>query len=63
VGSLSGYFRVDVLNVFNWHNYDPGAISVPTDSTQPNYLRATYNKQGNIVGTPLTVKLTAGLKF
>jgi hypothetical protein len=49
---------VDVLNVFNFHNYDPGAISVATDT-----LRATYNKQGNIVGSPLTVRLTGGLRF
>jgi outer membrane receptor protein involved in Fe transport len=56
--SVSGYVRVDVLNVFNFHNYDPGAISVATDT-----LRATYNKQGNIVGSPLTVRLTGGLRF
>jgi len=58
VHSLSGYVRVDVLNVFNWHNYDPLAISVNGDT-----LRATYNKEGNIIGTPFTVKLSGGLRF
>jgi outer membrane receptor protein involved in Fe transport len=58
VGSLAGYFRVDVLNVFNWHNFNPGDIAVNGDTH-----RATYNKQGNIVGTPRMIKLTAGLRF
>jgi len=58
VGSLAGYVRVDVINVFNWHNFNPGDIAVNGDT-----LRATYNKQGNIVGSPRTVRLTAGLRF
>ena len=58
VGNLAGYVRVDVLNLFNWHNFNPGDIAVDSDT-----LRATYNKQGNIVGTPRLVKLTAGVRF
>lgn len=61
VHSLEGYVRVDVLNLFNWHNYND--IAVGSDSAQADYLRATYNKQGNIVGVPFTVKLSAGLRF
>lgn len=58
VGNLAGYVRVDVLNLFNWHNFNPGDIAVDSDT-----FRATYNKQGNIVGTPRLVKLTAGVRF
>ncbi|MDP1027745.1 TonB-dependent receptor [Sphingomonas sp. KR1UV-12] len=68
---LSGYVRVDVLNLFNFHNYDPAAVSYPastaTDAQQATNetLRATpvYNRQGPIIGVPFTVKLSAGLKF
>jgi len=58
VDSLAGYVRVDVLNAFNWHNFNPGDIAV--DGTT---FRATYNKQGNITGTPRLIKLTAGVRF
>jgi hypothetical protein len=58
VGSLAGYFRVDVINVFNWHNFNPGDIAVNGTT-----YRATYNRQGNIVGTPRMIKLSAGLRF
>jgi hypothetical protein len=54
----SGYVRVDVLNVFNWANYDPGAVFYPSYDVAPQ-----YNKTGPIVGTPFMVKLSAGLRF
>ena len=56
--SASGYVRADVLNLFNFHNYDPGAIAYTAINATP-----TYNKQGPIVGVPFTVKVSAGLKF
>ena len=56
--SASGYVRADLLNLFNFHNYDPGAISYTAINATP-----TYNKQGPIVGVPFTVKVSAGLKF
>jgi hypothetical protein len=56
----SGYLRVDVLNVFNWKNYDP--VAVFFDGAHPD-APPKYNTAGSIVGTPLTVKLSAGVRF
>jgi outer membrane receptor protein involved in Fe transport len=54
----SMYARIDVLNVFNWKNYDPGAIFYPTYEVP----KAVYNK-ATFVGVPFTVKLSAGFRF
>lgn len=56
---LDAYGRIDVLNVFNWHNYDPNAIYYPTYEVP----KAVYNTTGPIIGTPFMVKLSAGVKF
>lgn len=56
---IGAYARVDVLNVFNWTNWNPGDIYYP-DYGVP---RAAYNKSGNITGNPRTVRLTAGVRF
>lgn len=56
--ALSAYFRVDVLNVFNWANYDSGAIEYPNAQTTPY-----YREGGPIAGVPRTVKFSAGVKF
>jgi hypothetical protein len=57
--SASAYVRVDLLNVFNWANYDPGsAVDFPGYNAIP-----TYRKGGAIVGVPRTIKLSAGFKF
>jgi len=55
---LNAYGRIDILNVFNWKNYDPGAIQFPNATATPFYL-----KGGPIVGVPFTVKLSAGIRF
>ena len=55
----SAYLRLDVLNVFNWRNYDPNAIAFPGGPS----VAPTYNKNGPIIGTPLTLKLSLGAKF
>jgi hypothetical protein len=55
---VEAYARVDILNVFNFKNYDPGAIFYP----QYRVPRTEYNK-ATFTGTPLTIKLSAGLKF
>lgn len=63
--SIGGFVRADVLNVFNFKNYDPGAVfydtSVPGGGTNyaatPQYNRATY------IGLPFTVKFSGGLRF
>ena len=61
------YVRVDILNVFNWHNYDPGATQfpIPAGATAAQLLsiKPIYNTTGPIIGTPLQLKLSAGLKF
>ena len=58
VHGLDGYVRVDALNLFNFKNTASDSIAV--DSTT---FRASYNRQGNIVGTPRMIKLSAGLRF
>lgn len=61
VHGVTAYGRVDVLNVFNWHNYDPAAIQFTSTGGVP--VSASYNRSGNIVGLPLTLKFSAGLRF
>jgi outer membrane receptor protein involved in Fe transport len=58
---ITAYARVDVINVFNWHNFDPGFEIV--DFTNGVPVRARYNTTGNIVGLPRTLRLTAGIRF
>ncbi len=53
-----GYIRVDILNLFNWANYDPSAINFPAADATP-----MYTKGGAIIGTPFTIKLSTGVKF
>ncbi len=55
---VDGYVRVDVLNVFNWVNYDPNLVSFPKFGAAP-----IYAKDGPITGSPFTVKLSTGAKF
>jgi len=56
--SASAYVRVDILNVFNWANYDPGSIGYANANAIP-----TYTVGGPITGVPRTVKFSAGFKF
>jgi hypothetical protein len=58
--TFDAYARVDVINVFNWHNYSDTQFT--TDSSG-NPIRVRYNPNGNIVGSPFTVRLSAGLRF
>lgn len=59
-GGMSIYTRFDVLNVFNSANYDQSAnanwSNFPTGGV-------FLNKSGPTVGVPLTIKLSAGLKW
>ena len=59
IHTVDAYGRIDILNLFNWKNYDPGAIFYPQYGVPEN----KYNTSGPIVGTPFTVKLSAGLRF
>lgn len=55
---LDAYARVDILNVFNWANYDPSSYQFPNAAATPYYL-----KGGAIIGVPRTIKFTAGVRF
>jgi hypothetical protein len=56
------YARLDVLNVFDNTNYSDYNVNFGnTGVPPPNPV--TFNQQGNILGTPRTLKLTAGVRF
>ncbi len=64
--SVTGYVRADFLNIFNFKNYDPGAVFYPAidgGSVAALNQRPQYNRQGAIIGVPFTVKLSTGLRF
>ena len=63
VAGITAYGRVDLLNVFNWHNYDPAANIVSSSPTTGVPNSVIYNTAGPIVGPPFTIKFSAGLKF
>jgi outer membrane receptor protein involved in Fe transport len=59
---VSAYIRFDVLNVFNTAYYDPSAaIFSPVGGKL--YAPPQYNTAGPILGVPLTLKLTTGVKW
>ena len=55
---FKGTVRVDGLNIFDFHNYDPNAAIWPSQTATP-----VYNTQGPIVGFPRTFRLTANLTW
>jgi outer membrane receptor for ferrienterochelin and colicin len=55
--------RVDILNIFNYTNYDPNAATWNPASTYPIIPQPHYTANGPIVGFPRTVKLTANLSW
>ena len=57
---FKGTVRFDVLNVFNWSNFDPNAAIWTPAYGQP-IPQPYYNLQGPIVGFPRTLRLTAQL--
>jgi hypothetical protein len=58
---VSAYGRVDVINVFNWHNYSDVRIDTVGNFRVPT--AAHYNRNGPIVGAPFTIRLSAGVRF
>ena len=42
----SAYVRVDLLNVFNWHNYDSSAVQFPKYNATPYYLKGGPTSSG-----------------
>ena len=53
--------RFDVLNIFNYTNYDPG--SATWGPTYPNIVQPHYLANGPIVGFPRTLKLTGQITW
>ena len=60
--NLSAYVRLDVLNVFNWKNYNDYLTDFGSNGVL-NRNSVVYNPVGNIIDVPRTLKLTAGIKF
>jgi outer membrane receptor protein involved in Fe transport len=56
---FSAYARVDVINVFNWRNYD----ATITDTANGVPVAVRYNTIGSTVGSPFTGRLSAGARF
>jgi hypothetical protein len=59
---LNAYIRFDLLNAFNWNNYNDYVLNFGSNGVLNN-RPVTYNPIGNIIGVQRTVKLTLGLKF
>jgi hypothetical protein len=65
---VKGTVRFDVLNVFNYTNYDPNSATwAPSFSAGPPpqaiIPQPHYQANGNIVGFPRTLKLTGQLTW
>jgi len=59
---FKGTVRLDVLNVFNWSNFDPNAAIWSPSYNQP-IPQPYYNLGGPIVGFPRTLRLTGQLSW
>lgn len=57
---ITFYGRFDVLNVFNWTNYDDGSYIAQVVN---NRLSVGINRTGEITFVPRTFKFELGLKF
>ncbi|MEO6224295.1 MAG: TonB-dependent receptor [Sphingomicrobium sp.] len=60
LNTFSAYGRVDIINVFNWHNYSDTQFTNDSIGTP---ISVKYNPNGNIVGSPFTIRLSAGMRF
>ncbi|HET6434006.1 TonB-dependent receptor [Dyella sp.] len=56
------YGRFDVLNVFNFRNYNDLIYQIPAGAS-PYVLQTRYNPTGNITFVPRTFKFEVGMKF
>jgi outer membrane receptor protein involved in Fe transport len=54
---MTGYVRLDVLNLFNAQNFD--SLSANNNYPKP----PTYNTSGPIIGVTRTLKMTVGMKW
>jgi hypothetical protein len=55
---VAPYLRLDVLNVFNFNNFDSNAAIWNQSATPP-----VYNSTGSILGVPRTIKISGGVKW
>lgn len=63
-GDVAAYMRFDILNVFNWKNFDDGAVLTNFGNTGTlNSNPVAYDKNGNITFVPRTARFTVGVKF
>jgi hypothetical protein len=60
--ALALYVRLDLLNVFNNTNYADYNSNYGNTGVPPRNP-VTFNQIGNILGTPRTLKLQAGVRF
>ncbi|HLJ37724.1 MAG TPA: TonB-dependent receptor, partial [Steroidobacteraceae bacterium] len=60
---VKGTVRMDVLNVFNYTNYDPNAATWNPGAKYPIIVQPTYTANGPIVGFPRTLRLTGNLSW
>ena len=58
---VNAVVRFDVLNIFNYYNYDPN--SATWGATYPNIVQPHYQANGPIVGFPRTLKLTGQITW
>lgn len=61
-GGVAVYARLDLLNVFNNTNYSDYNANYGNSGVLPAHP-VTFNQVGNILGTPRTLKLQAGVRF
>ncbi|HEV2286750.1 MAG TPA: TonB-dependent receptor, partial [Steroidobacteraceae bacterium] len=61
-GEVKGTVRFDLLNVFNYANFDPNSATWTPAYGQP-IPQPHYNGMGNIVGYPRTLNLTGQLTW
>ena len=61
---LHGYVRADILNLFNFKNYDPAAVTFPNNANGTvNFLSTPIYNRSTSTGLPFTVKFSGGLRF
>ncbi|HEY0198644.1 MAG TPA: TonB-dependent receptor [Rhodanobacter sp.] len=61
-GGTSAYVRIDMINVFNWNNYNDYNTNYGSGGALSK-TPITYNPIGNIVNYPRTLRVSMGLKF
>ena len=61
VGNVVWYLRLDILNAFNYKNYNDTLVHWGSNGVYDPV--ASYNTTGNITGVPRTFKFTMGVRW